>query len=131
MLKKVIKSQRGQAIVEFAFVLPILLTLLFGIIEFGRIFSAGLIVTHSAREGARAGAVGAVDSAIILRVQESAAVLDTDLLTINISPAQGERERGAPVCVHVGYPVTVMLPFISAITGDTVTVQSDSVMRVE
>lgn len=117
--------------VEFALVIPLMLILFFGIVEFGRIFSAGLVVAHSAREGARAGSVGADDSAIILRVRESAVVLDTTQLTVDINPGQEERERGGPICVDVRYPVTVMLPFIAAITGDTVTVQSDSVMRVE
>ena len=131
MWKRIIKSQKGQALVEFAFIIPLMLILLSGIIEFGRIFGAGLVVAHSAREGARAGSVGAGDSAIILRVQESAGVLDPTLLSINITPVQEERERGAPICVHVRYPVAVMLPFISAITGETVAVESDSVMRVE
>ena len=131
MLRKIIKSQKGQSIVEFAFVIPLLLVLLFGIIEFGRIFSVSLVVTHSAREGARAGAVGADDSAIILRVQEAASVLDTAGLVVTIDPGQGERERGDPFSVHVSYPVDVMLPFITAITGETVDVASVAVMRVE
>ena len=48
---------RGAAAVEFALVLPLLLTLLFGIIEFGWAYAQMLDVRHGAREGARLVAV--------------------------------------------------------------------------
>jgi len=43
----------GQTLVEFAFVLPVLLLILFGIIEFGWIFMQYVQVIHAAREGTR------------------------------------------------------------------------------
>lgn len=48
-----IKSEDGASAVEFALVLPILLLLVFGIIEFGFIFNRWITVTHAAREGVR------------------------------------------------------------------------------
>jgi len=51
-------GDEGAAAVEFALVLPILVVLLFGIIEFGMVFDAQLQVTHAAREGARMASVG-------------------------------------------------------------------------
>lgn len=53
-----LKSRRGTASVEFALVLPLLLALLFGIIEFGFIFKDQLSLQQAAREGARVAAVG-------------------------------------------------------------------------
>ncbi|MFW2382211.1 MAG: TadE/TadG family type IV pilus assembly protein [Acidimicrobiales bacterium] len=50
-------DQRGAAMVEFALIAPILLGLLFGIIEFGWTFSQVLDTRHGAREGARLVAV--------------------------------------------------------------------------
>ena len=47
------KNEQGAAAVEFAFVLPILLLLVFGIIEFGLVFNRYISVTHAAREGVR------------------------------------------------------------------------------
>ncbi len=44
---------RGAAIVEFAVVLPLLLTILFGIIEYGWVFMVRQTLQTSAREGAR------------------------------------------------------------------------------
>lgn len=50
-------DQKGAAIVEFAVVLPLLLVLLFGIIEFGLIMYNKHIITNASREGARYGIV--------------------------------------------------------------------------
>lgn len=45
--------RRGAAMVEFAIVLPVLLTFLFGIIEFGHLFNVRLSAQQAAREGCR------------------------------------------------------------------------------
>jgi len=51
------RGDRGAALVEFAFVMVLLFTLLFGIISFGLILSFKQDMTRAASEGARAGAV--------------------------------------------------------------------------
>ncbi|GAA1735467.1 hypothetical protein GCM10009681_02340 [Luedemannella helvata] len=51
------RRDRGAAAVEFALVLPVLLILVFGIIDFGRMLNAKITLTQAAREGARAAAV--------------------------------------------------------------------------
>jgi Flp pilus assembly protein TadG len=56
-LRKDIKNERGQTMTEFAFVLPILLVLLFGIIQFGIIFNNYVTLTDAARAASRKGAV--------------------------------------------------------------------------
>jgi Flp pilus assembly protein TadG len=47
------ERDRGAAAVEFALMLPLLLLLLFGIIDFGRALNAQVTITQAAREGAR------------------------------------------------------------------------------
>lgn len=56
-LKKTIKDERGQTMTEFAFVLPILLVVLFGIVQFGIIFNNYVTLTDAARAASRKGAV--------------------------------------------------------------------------
>lgn len=46
-------DQRGASAVEFAIILPILMTLLLGIVEFGYLFNQQISLTQAAREGAR------------------------------------------------------------------------------
>jgi hypothetical protein len=50
--------QKGQTMVEFALILPILLLVIFIIIESGRMFQAYITVQHAAREGARYAVTG-------------------------------------------------------------------------
>jgi Flp pilus assembly protein TadG len=56
-LKRTINNERGQTMTEFAFVLPILLVLLFGIIQFGIVFNNYVALTDAARAASRKGAV--------------------------------------------------------------------------
>jgi Flp pilus assembly protein TadG len=48
-------NQRGQAVIELALTLPLLLVVVFGIIDFGFMFQRYEAVTNAAREGARLG----------------------------------------------------------------------------
>ncbi|MDR8727514.1 TadE/TadG family type IV pilus assembly protein [Burkholderia pseudomultivorans] len=52
-----LKHQKGVAAVEFAFVLPVLLLIMFGIVEFGLFLYDKAVITNASREGARAGIV--------------------------------------------------------------------------
>ena len=52
-MKKLIRSTRGAAAVEFAIVAPLLFVLIFGIIEFGAILYNKSVITNASREGAR------------------------------------------------------------------------------
>ncbi len=50
---RLFKNKKGQAMVETIFVLPLLFLLIFGIIEFGRVYFTYNILSNAAREGAR------------------------------------------------------------------------------
>src|SRR5689334_10782768 len=45
--------ERGQATVEFAFILPVMLLVIVGLIQFGKAFNYWLSLNHLANEGAR------------------------------------------------------------------------------
>lgn len=51
-------NARGQSLVEFALVLPLLLILVFGVIDFGMGLRSYISLTNAVREGARFAAVG-------------------------------------------------------------------------
>lgn len=131
MIIKLAKECKGQAMVELALILPILLLLIFGIVEFGRIFSTQLIVTSSAREAARKAAVGASDMESILSAENTASVLDSTKMLLTISPGESARSRGQEVTVHIEYPVKIYAPIISSLVGDPYTVSGEATMRVE
>jgi len=57
-------GERGQALIEFAFIAPFLLILLLVIVDFGIAIDRREVIQHAVREGARQGAVGASETAI-------------------------------------------------------------------
>ncbi|MGD8892890.1 MAG: pilus assembly protein [Desulfobacterales bacterium] len=59
--KRIIKDQKGGALVEFAIVLPLLLLLVVGIVEFGLLVYNKHIITNGSREGTRAAIVAGID----------------------------------------------------------------------
>ena len=52
-----LRQDRGASMVEFALILPLLVLLIFGLVEFGRGYNAQITLTHAAREGVRTLAV--------------------------------------------------------------------------
>lgn len=55
-------SERGAAALEFVLVLPLLILLVFGIVEFGRGYNAKLTLTHAAREAVREYTINQVEA---------------------------------------------------------------------
>lgn len=132
MFIRLSKQREGQALVELALVLPVLLLILFGIVEFGRIFHAYLVITNAAREGAREGVISNSDSQIINTVETAVAPsLDLNNLNVNISPGVSNRDRGDPLEVEVEYEVDLFVPVITQLLPDPFLVNSTVVMRIE
>ncbi|MEW6524831.1 MAG: TadE/TadG family type IV pilus assembly protein [Bacillota bacterium] len=106
------RSRSGQATVEMALVLPVLLLVLFGIVESGRLVHAHLLLQHATREGVRLGITGATDLEIEQRVRYAAATLDQSRLSIFITPPQGQRHRGGDLTVVLNYTFVTVYPLI-------------------
>ena len=132
---KWVKDKKGQTLVELAFVLPILFMLIFGIIEFGRVFNAYVIVSNAAREGARQAAVGTADSEVRTKVKEVASSLGLADGDIGINPASGSRTYGGQVTVDVSYELPIVAPFVDVILDPdkdgNYQLQASTSMRVE
>ena len=96
-------SDRGAAVVEFALIMPVLILLVAGVIQFGIMYSQYQVLQGAAREGARCAAVqgnGFTDCDVVDRVE--AAALNYE---ISETPSQsvecvGEETRGDNVTVE-------------------------------
>lgn len=121
------KGDEGAAAVEFALVLPILVLLLFGIIQFGIVYDAQLTITHAAREGARMAAVGGDVAAAV-----AAQTVGLDQSKVTLVPTQLKGSASDPrgyyyeVTVKYAYPLDI--PLWDELTLD---LQSTAQMRRE
>ena len=105
-----IDGERGQTIVEFAVVLPILAVLLFGIIQFGIAFNNYLTLTDAARAGARTAAVSRDTSdpsgAATTALRSAATDLNESQLGVSVSSTW---QPGSQVSVTATYPYSIDL----------------------
>ncbi len=112
-----IRGDAGQALVEFALVVPILLVFALAIVEIAQLGVARLALQHAASEGARAGALTNDDAAIHTSVALAAAPLDADRIEVDIEPTASEAPRtsdprGSLLAVHLRYAVPLRLGFV-------------------
>ncbi|MHB1344285.1 MAG: TadE/TadG family type IV pilus assembly protein [Thermoleophilia bacterium] len=119
-------SDQGAAMVEFALVLPVLLVLLLGIIDFGLYFYNDLQLTHVARDAARyasvndeAGANAAIDSATLVST-----ALDTRAVDL------GSSGNDAKVELTATYNAITPLPGLVGI-GNELPINATAIMRRE
>ena len=76
-------SERGQALIEFAFLLPILLVFLLSLVDFGVALDRREVIQHAVREGARQGSVGFSEAEITdVVVAQSQEVLEGADVTV-------------------------------------------------
>lgn len=130
-LAGLIRKERGQALVEMALVIPVLILLFVGICEFGRVLGAFMVINNLAREGARYGVVGHNDLEIENLVLAEKAWLDENSMIINITPGFAERRKGEPLDIEINYSVDLMTPFFSHILPDPVPISARCDMRIE
>jgi Flp pilus assembly protein TadG len=107
-------GDRGAAAVEFALLLPVLLLVVFGIIDFGRALNAQITLTQAAREGARLAAVGQPAAAVVARTQAAATTLTGVTVAVTSCPAGAG--LGANAVVQAGYQFSFITP-IGAVAG--------------
>jgi len=130
MRLKKMKNKKGQSIVELALLLPVILMLLLGIVEFGRVYGAYMVITNASRQGARVGAVGGDDVAIGDAVKDSANTLDQGAL-LWIPTRSGEGGVGETITVTVTYDIQLYAPFIGSFTGNPIHMEAATSMRIE
>lgn len=142
----VLRSDRGQAVVEFMIVFPLLVLLVFGIIEMGAAWRTYQVTTNAAREGARLTVLPSANeddirAAIADRLTEGG--LNPSDATIDFVCDSGDcfgagRTTGAGAEVRIAYPFNFVLlgPIADYVAGGgdsfgSVTMQTGFVMRIE
>jgi Flp pilus assembly protein TadG len=127
--------EAGQALVEFAMIVPLLVLLLCTLVDFGRAFYTWLLVTNAAREGARVAATQQPVTNVVTRINDSISGLDSTELTITLTNVQGP--RGEPVEVDLAYdfafvsPIGDIINFVSGGSLTDPTITSHASMRLE
>jgi Flp pilus assembly protein TadG len=133
--------ERGAVAVEFALILPVLLLILFGTIQFGRVWSQHQVFQGAAREGARCAAVAASSNCVIQDQINSASAAYTPATTASVQVGTGaivaatdpsagctNATKGQDVRVFWSQPLAVEIPFWS---NATLTPTIEGVFRCE
>ena len=130
-------GQRGQAMIEFALILPLLLIITFIIVDFGFGFSQWVIVTNASREGARYGATGVPEADVVTRtVETSNGVLSDGNVEVTYVDVNGNAaaDRGDHVVVKVTHDYNFLTPlavFLQLPGLTPITLSACSDMRLE
>lgn len=109
------KNERGAAAVEFAIVLPVLLLILMGIIEFGHAYNAQLTVTQAAREGVRVMAISNDPTAARTATKNAARTLYPALTDSNVVISPAACAPGTTASITITYPVSTLTGIVGPI----------------
>lgn len=143
MVLKKLREQKGAAAVEFAIILPMLVTLVFGIIEFGFILYDKAMITNASREGARAGIVFVSGETLAEFNQKISDAVDKycsghlitfsedstthDIIAQTTKPGPGD---DLTVIVKYQYDYLVLPNFVTDIVGN-INLAAETTMRME
>jgi Flp pilus assembly protein TadG len=127
------RDSRGAAIIEFALAVPILMLMVFGIIDFSRAYYTLNQLTSSVREGARAASVdpnpvadAAAIRAIVKRYAASAGGVSLTDAEISVTQANGD------VTVRVtNYPFQLITPLAASVGVGTINMSQQATFRYE
>jgi Flp pilus assembly protein TadG len=147
LLRRFRQNERGAELIEFALILPLLLAMLAGIADFGRMFQRLEVTTNAAREGARLASLpGYNQTDVETRVraymdegiQTGAGARTTATRTVvNIVPGGGGAQfQAAQVVVTYTDNYLILGPIVTLIGGNaatfsTMTLTATSTMRLE
>ena len=116
-LRRIIHGKRGQSLVEFALIAPVLIILMLGTIDYGRVYFAYVSVTNGARNGAQfasanASAAADVDGIRTAAIADTSELLNTSPTNPDVSVATGTDTQGRLYAdVTMQYTFTTIFPW--------------------
>ena len=131
-----LKEQKGASAVEFAIILPVLVLILFGTVEFGLLLYNQQVITNASREGARAGIVAQaprVSDAEITTVVSN--YCGTNLVTFgasggpSVNVSRGGNMFGDDLTVTVSFNYTFLV--LSSLGFDPKQLAGQTLMKME
>ncbi|TJY40725.1 pilus assembly protein [Cohnella pontilimi] len=125
-----IKEQKGQSLVEFALLLPLLLLLICGIVDLGRLLFGFVSLNMTAQESVRLGGLGKTDAEIVAYAKSHVRIGDASTMNVTITPTQSARKAGQNVTVKLTYSLPFITPIMTKIIPAPV-LSADSTIRVE
>jgi len=128
--RSIFRSQKGQNLIEFALVLPILLLVVFGIAEFGRAWMTRNIMTGAAREAARIAAVPPPGGSVAAAEARGNSILSTAGIATTVTVTDlGVSFGTVTATVNYAFPVAIAGFFGSGVA--TFPLSSSTSMRRE
>lgn len=120
------KQEGGQSLVEVALMMPVLLLMLMGVFDLGRMYFAFIAIQNAAGEGALYAAINPTcvyasddcvdpDNAVFRATHESpAGIVDWSRVTIEVSPADVTGlSEGDPITIFVHYDYDILTPVVA------------------
>jgi len=120
------REEGGQSTLELALLLPVVVVLLLAVLQVGLVARDVVLVTHAAREAARAAAVDA-DPGAARRAAVLSSGLDPARVRLRVDSPAGAPRRARVTLV---YRSATSVPLVGALLGDR-TVRSVATMRIE
>jgi Flp pilus assembly protein TadG len=122
------RVERGQTMVEFTLILPILLVVLFGIIQFGLAFNNYVALTDAVRAGARTASVSRFSTTPVAdttsRVKTASGDLDPSQVNVTVTSTW---VHGDDVVVAATYPYSISLFGVVVASGNLTSKATDRV----
>jgi Flp pilus assembly protein TadG len=116
------RNDDGAAMVEMAIILPLLVLLLMGIVEFGRAYNTKITLTHATREAVRVYSISGDTGDAADAVVAASHPLNPALLSVSTTAC----EEGEPTSVTATYPFSYDIPLFGSAT---ISMSSTAVMR--
>jgi Flp pilus assembly protein TadG len=127
-LRNELRSDDGQALVEMAMVLPILIAVVLGIAQFGVAYNNYVTLTDATRAGARKAAVsrfvGDAGASAVATVKSSATNLTASKLSVSVTSTNWT-VPGSDVTVTASYPYSINILGWTVKSGDLTSTQKE------